>query len=332
MTLSRRTVLKGVATAGLGAVSVPSGLAWLDKERAPGAQATGKIRVGWMKLGCISPYFIAAGNGYWESRGLKVEHYEFKAGPPMLEAFAGGRLDAGYLGNTVVTAAVSRGLPLRMVCGNHLSGMGVVAQPGNATIKDLRGKRIGNAPPGAISDIELRMTLVAAGIDPKKDVSLVTMGYDDMGVAMLSKAVDAIASCESYPSYVLQKLPGSKLVAAQIDDNFWPGKVGQCCVLTVNAQYADKEKDAIKALVAGQLEAIKFINGNRRKAAEIIAKALNTTAEAEEIALSHEVVQAEMTVKSIQQHADAMVELGVLRQVPDMAQHIDNEFWRSLKV
>jgi NitT/TauT family transport system substrate-binding protein len=294
--------------------------------------ATGTIRVGWMKLGCISPYFIATANGYWEKRGLKVEHYEFKAGPPMLEAFASDRLDAGYLGNTVVVAAVAKGLPLKLVCGNHLSGMGLVAQPGINTLQDLKGRKIGNAPPGAISDIELRMTLQQGGIDWKKDVSIVTMGYADMGVAMLSKAVDAIASCESYPSYVLEKVQGSKLVAAQINDNFWPGRVGQCCGLTVRMPYADKEKAAMKALLEGQLEAIAFINANRRKSAEIIAKALGTTADAEDAALSHEVVQAEMTLKSIQQHAEAMTELGVLRKAPDMAKHVDNDFWRSVKV
>ncbi len=329
MPYSRRDVVKGIGVVTAGALAFHGGRSWLATPAR--AQQAGTIRVGWMKLGCISPYFVATANGSWEKRGLKVEHYEFKGGPPMLEAFASDRLDAGFIGGPPVIAAVSRGLPLKFVAGNHLSGMGLVARPGIASLKDLKGKKIGNAPAGAISDIELRATLRDAGMDWSKDVQIVTMGYGDMATAMVSGAVDAIASCESYPSYVLEKIPGSKQVASQIDGTFWPGRDGQCCGLVVRMPYADREKAAMRALVEGQLEAIAFINASRSKAAALIAKALGTTASAEEAGLSHEVVQAEMTVKSVQQHADMMVELGVLKKAPAMASHIDNDFWKSVQ-
>src|SRR5262249_16455610 len=65
-----------------------------------------------------------------------------------------------------------------------------VLDDGPRTVKDLKGKKIAiNAYSSAV-DLELRVVLKKNGLDPKRDVEIVEVGFPNMGPALREKRVD----------------------------------------------------------------------------------------------------------------------------------------------
>lgn len=333
--MSRRDFLKKSAIVGasLAGVSLAGCVGSKSKpaaQAAPKREETDKIRIGWIPLGCISPYFIARTNGYWEDQGLEVEYFKFTSGPPMLEAWASGRLDVSYVGVTVVAAGASKGLPITLIAGDHWDGMSIVGK-GMESIDDMKGKTIGTTPLGAIPDVNFRGTILRHGLEIDKDLKVVVMGFPDLNAALASGAVDGFASCESYPAYAIEKIPGTKTVASLRDNTLWPGKGTQCCGPAARNAFIENNPEATEKFLKGHLKAVKFILNDKDAAAGIIAKALGTSPSAERLSLDHCDVRPDVSVKTTQNYADAMAnELGIIKKVPEMSEHINNDLWKDI--
>lgn len=329
--ISRRDFLRGTVYFGaaLAGVSLAGCLGKKKVETAPPVEKP-KVRVGWMKLGCISPYFVAKAEGYWGKQGLDAQLFEFRGGPPIMEAMSAGEIDAGFVGAPPVIAAISRDVPVKYLAGNHHGGMAIVARGKINSIADLKGKKIGSAPPGAISDIQLKATLIDNGFDLKKDVTIVSMGYGDMMAALESGAVDAVCSCASYPSYAMERLSDAKIIALDSMGTLFPGRTAQCCGLVVTNNLLEKRPDVAKKLVEAHIEAINFINQNPLRAAKAIADDLKTSISAEQHALSTQRVTPDLDVPTCQIYAEKMAEIGAIKRIPNMKEYYDPSLWKKV--
>jgi sulfonate transport system substrate-binding protein len=76
-----------------------------------------------------------------------VQYSSFIGGPPMLQAFQSGSLDAGFVGSTPLIFAQAASQPIQAVAGwaTKHSDYSLVTSPGNTSIKgwaNLKGKKV----------------------------------------------------------------------------------------------------------------------------------------------------------------------------------------------
>lgn len=100
------------------------------------------------------------------TRNHQIEWTLFPTGPAMIDAFASGKIDLGYIGLPPVMVGIDRGLKLKCVGGGHVEGT-VMLAPGSyrsfeilgsikSILKQFEGKTIGTPSKGSIHDVILR--------------------------------------------------------------------------------------------------------------------------------------------------------------------------------
>jgi NitT/TauT family transport system substrate-binding protein len=93
----------------------------------------------------------------------------FGTGPAMVQAFASGTLDLGYIGLPPAMIGIARGLPLVCVAGGHVEGTVMIARRGYTAARDVdtlqavlgqfAGKNLGTPAAGSIHDVIARSLL-----------------------------------------------------------------------------------------------------------------------------------------------------------------------------
>jgi NitT/TauT family transport system substrate-binding protein len=141
------------------------------------AQALRKIRIGSTTPSITTlPSEIAAKVGFFKEAGLEVEMITIRSADIIIKALMTGDIDYSTALPSLVTAAV-RGLPIK-VFGVMIGKTSyvMVSQRGIESLKDLKGKVIAVSSFGAASDYVVRVALTKAGLDPKKDVTILQVG------------------------------------------------------------------------------------------------------------------------------------------------------------
>ena len=132
--------------------------------------------------------------------GYKVNYGLFLSGPPMIEAFAGDRLDFIHTGDMPPVNGRSGGIDLKVIANAGLdpSHNAVLVAP-DSPIKspvDLKGKKVA-LPVGSSAHHFLYLLLAKNGLKVT-DVSLVNLPAPDLGNALGNHDVDAIAVWEPF--------------------------------------------------------------------------------------------------------------------------------------
>ncbi len=119
--------------------------------------------------------------------GVEAQWQLFATGPAMIEAFARGELDLGYIGLPPAMIGISRGLPLKCIAGGHIEGTVMVGPAAMGTAQDMQerndilarfaGKKIGAPARGSIHDIIIRHLLQTQGI---AGASVVNFSWADL--------------------------------------------------------------------------------------------------------------------------------------------------------
>ncbi len=141
------------------------------------AQSLRKIRIGSTTPSITTlPSEIAAKMGFFKEVGLEPEMITIRSADIIIKALLTGDLDYSTALPSLVAVAV-RGLPIK-VFGVMIGKTSyvMVSQPGIESLKDLKGKVIAVSSFGAASDYVVRVALMKAGLDPKKDVTILQVG------------------------------------------------------------------------------------------------------------------------------------------------------------
>ena len=106
--------------------------------------------------------------------GVEAQWRLFGTGPAMIEAFARGELDLGYIGLPPAMIGISRGAPLKCIAGGHVEGTVLVgpadmgtaqnADDSGGILAQFAGKKIGAPSRGSIHDIIIRHLLHKNGV------------------------------------------------------------------------------------------------------------------------------------------------------------------------
>lgn len=134
---------------------------------------------------------IAQKEGYFKEEGLNVELLSIR-GEIAIRTVLAGEVDFFTNAGSALAGAV-RGVPVRIVTVfQDKPSWDLIAQPDIKSVAQLRGKNIGVMSPEGSLAVVAREMLRKNGLDPTKDVNLVTMGGDDVRFpALQTKSIQA---------------------------------------------------------------------------------------------------------------------------------------------
>ncbi len=197
------------------------GLAGCGKDTAekPGKSGADKsaektaVEIGMLKLTSSAPLFIALEKGFFEDEGLDAKAKWFEAAQPISVATAGGDVQVGATGITAsLYNMVASGEKLVIVAdkgreqeGYSSSALLVPNDSTVATIKDLKGKKIGITQTGSTYHYMVGRLLEVHGLTTD-DVELVPLNsIPGLMETLESKQVDAILLNEPNVSRVVSE-------------------------------------------------------------------------------------------------------------------------------
>src|SRR6204780_3261150 len=171
---------------------------------------------------------VAIYKGWLKEAGLdvKFEWFDYSAS---MEAFAAGKIDGDFLTNgaaLVVGAGGARNVMIMLTDYSNGNDM-TVARPGIASLKDLKGKKIG-IEIGLVEHLLLLDGLKKQGMT-QADVTLVNSKTDETPQVLASGQVDAIGAWQPNSGLAMKALPGARPVYTSAQA---PGLIYD--VLTVN--------------------------------------------------------------------------------------------------
>jgi NitT/TauT family transport system substrate-binding protein len=158
---------------GLGPVLATS-LLLLSGCGSPAASGEGEtvLRVGYFPNITHAQALIGLARGdFQEALGpqVRIETYQFNAGPSAIEALFAGEIDLTYIGpNPAINGFVqSKGEALRIIAGATSAGAAFIVRPeaGIHAPADLHGRKLSTPQLGNTQDVALRNYLIANGLD-----------------------------------------------------------------------------------------------------------------------------------------------------------------------
>jgi ABC-type nitrate/sulfonate/bicarbonate transport system substrate-binding protein len=136
--------------------------------------------------------------------------------------------------------------------------------------KILKGMTVGITRPAAPTDIFARYLMTEAGLDPKRDATLVQVGGPAaLRAAFLSGKIDAFMLSPPLPQ-TLEKQGAGTIIVRNTLGELPSLKDISYITLYCTADYAKKNPEALKAYVKGVQEAVKWIKANESEALKLL--------------------------------------------------------------
>jgi len=200
--------------------------------------------------------------------------------PEAATLLASGQVDMGTLSFAVFpTMVIKDAVPggMKIVADNYQDG-----HPGYAqntffvlddspirTVGDLRGKRVAINAYGSAVDLALRVRLKKEGMDPRKDVNIVEVGFANIGAAIREKRADCGVLILPFMNTELQK--GGLRPVFTGGDAFGPYAV---IFHVVTNNFLKANRGAVTAFLSDYVTGLKWLYdpANRKRAIEITAE------------------------------------------------------------
>ncbi|HEX6012651.1 MAG TPA: ABC transporter substrate-binding protein [Geminicoccaceae bacterium] len=305
-------------------VAASAGLALSAPARAATVVAIGMS--GWTGF---APLTLAKEAGIFERNGLDVTIKKIPQKDRHL-AIASG--DIQCAATTVETWIVwnANGVATKQLFqldkSHGADGMAVRNDIGS--IADLKGKTVAASAPGTAPYFTLAWFLKENGLTVK-DVSVVNLEPAAAAQAFIAGQGDAAMTYEPYLSAVRAKPEAGKIIATTLDYPMVMDTFG------CTPAFIEEHPEAAQALAESYFEALEMIGREQEKAYGIMGADVNQTAE--QFAASAKYLRwqdreanraffdGEIQAFS-EEAADLLLELGIIRQVPDIAGIIDTRF------
>jgi ABC-type nitrate/sulfonate/bicarbonate transport system substrate-binding protein len=156
------------------------------------ARAIKNVRVAYPSMNTsVFCLIIAQKEGYLKEEGIEAQLLSIR-GEIAIRTTLAGEVDFFTNAGSALAAAV-RGVPVKIVTVfQDKPGWDLIAQPDIKSVAQLRGKNIAVMSPEGSLAVVAREILRKNGIDPTKDVNLVTMGGDEVRFpALQTKSIQA---------------------------------------------------------------------------------------------------------------------------------------------
>ena len=280
----------------------------------------------WKTAQTIQPFIY----GEYLPESDTVEVLPFTNPGDQKTALLAGDLD--MCGTTWVTAitAASNGEPVKVVAclANKCSALVVGAESAINSVADLKDKKIAYVP-GTMHHILLLEALKRAGLDPATDVALVQIDFFDMGQALANKQIDAFCSGEPYPSIAVTTGYGKVLEYPYYNDSV--GFINGA-MLTTEKEIKNNPQ-GIQALIDAHAKATEYLLQNKDTWLAKASEFGTDKAVLEEASGNMELawnITPDM-VQQVKNLAQRMVDLGIIKQIPDIDAMLDLQFVQNVK-
>jgi NitT/TauT family transport system substrate-binding protein len=281
--------------------------------------AEGKIKICYLGLTCEPPIYVAYEKGFFKEEGLDVELVK-SSWDSMRDGLGLGHFHATHHLVMYMMQPMEVGLDVKLTGGIHTGCLRLQSgkKTGIKTAKELKGKRIGITHMGSPPFLFASRVLVAAGLDPKKDVEWVTFPGDAMALALDQGRVHAVASAEPIGTMLIAKEKVDKVSDQAIDH---PYDDEYCCAVVVNGKFAREHPDKAAKVTRALLKGAKWVSVNPLAAAKLavekkyVAATVDINAQAIRV-LKYEpgIAKARANVLAI---AKEMKQSGFLRAITD---------------
>lgn len=210
--------------------------------------------------------YVGIDSGIFKKHNLDVEEVFIRdtlsAG---VQSLVGVDLLIGFGNPLAILQPVLRGADIALF-GSHVSlehyEMGVT--PEIATLKELKGKKIGVSRLGGKSDLVARVMLRRAGLNPAKDVEMVAAGLSPARVVAISK--NLVQGAPLSPEIAAE---AKKLGIKVIDVKAVPVVTD---LLLTTRSFIKKEQDVMRRFMKGYSAAIHFFLTRREDSLTILRK------------------------------------------------------------
>ncbi len=241
-----------------------------------GDEPTGltELRFGYQPSTHQIAYMAADAKGWWledlEPYGItSTKDYLFPTGAPEMLAMLAGEIDVAYVGSTPPLSAIDQGLEAKIVAGVQTQGSDIVLANDlpYESPQDLVGLKIATFPPGTLQDTVLRKWLLDNDIDPKEDLSIISMTSSGAAkTALASGNVDAIFLPHPHPTVAESEGYGKVVVQS---GEMWADHA--CCVVLVSQKLIDEHPEIVEQIIRTHIKATQYIIDNPDEAARIFS-------------------------------------------------------------
>jgi NitT/TauT family transport system substrate-binding protein len=192
------------------------------------------------------PLFVGIRSGLFAQEGLEIQWIVVNSNV-VVTALLAGEIDvAGIAGSSMRAAA--RGAPLKANFFPYDKSLFVLmGAPNIKRVQDLKGKVIGTTGPGASTEVAASMVLQHHGMDPKKDVTFMTIGGAETSITAMRNGIIQARAFNPDAAYIMKK-QGFTELAVLADMGPWPW-AGYSTSDALLANRRDKLKRWTRAMV-----------------------------------------------------------------------------------
>lgn len=303
----RKLIFGGVVIAGMAATPVI-------------AQET-KVSLGISGWTGFAPLTLAKEAGIFKKNGLDVTIKKIPQASRHLAILSG---DIQCAATTVETWIVwnANGVPTKQIfqLDKSYGADGMAVRNSVGKIADLKGKTVAASAPGTAPYFTLAWMLKKNGLSVK-DVTVVNMEPGPAAQAFVAGQNDAAMTYEPYLSSVREKPDAGKIIATTLDYPMVMDTVG------CTPKFLAENDKAAKALADSYFEALAMIEKDKAKAYEIMGGDVKQSGEAFGKSAAYLKWQDKAANKAFfagehakfsAEAADLLLELGIIKQKPDM--------------
>lgn len=302
-----------------------AGLAML----AAPASAQTKVNIGMSGWTGFAPLTLAKEAGIFAKNGLDVTIKKIPQASRHL-AIASG--DIQCAATTVETWIVwnANGVPTTQLfqLDKSYGADGMAVRNDVTSIKDIKGKTVAASAPGTAPYFTLAWFLKKNGLTVK-DVKVVNMEPGPAAQAFIAGQNDVAMTYEPYLSAVRAAPDKGKIIATTLDYPMVMDTFG------CTPDFIAKNEGAVKALVKSYFEALEMIKADEKKSFEVMGADVKQTGEKfgesakylrwQDQAANKKFFSGEHAQFS-KEAADLLLEIGVIKAIPDMSKLADPRF------
>jgi len=296
---------------------------------AASAQDLPRVTVAMSGWTGFAPLSLAEKAGLFKKNGVDVT-IKFIPQKDRHLAIASG--DVPCAATTVETWIVwnANGVPTKQVLqlDKSYGADGMVVRNTIARIADLRGKTVAASAPGTAPYFTLAWMLKKNGLSVK-DVKVVNLEPAAAAQAFVAGQNDAAMTYEPYLSTVRDKPDAGKIIATTLDYPMVMDTFG------CTPKFIDENPKLVQAMVISYFDAVEMIRREPKKSFEVMGAVVKQTGEQFEKSQSYlrwqdREANRKFFAGDIQafskEAADLLLELGIVKSVPDTGAIIDTRF------
>jgi NitT/TauT family transport system substrate-binding protein len=233
-----------------------------------------KIRVGVPSVGMGNIIiFITKEGKLFEKYGLDAEVITVMGSGIGSKALISGNLDIIPIATPTVIAANLAGADMAILAHTMPAVVhALMVRPDIKRPEDLKGKKIGVSSLGSLTDFLVRSIAKKKGLNPDRDITLITTGGSDTERVMALKAGSVEASAVSHPGYGIARKMGFSMLWDSAKELDYPWME-----ITTRRAAIKSDRDLITQYMKAHLEGIALFKTNRDFSIKVIKKVMKMT-------------------------------------------------------